>query len=357
MAHNDWGSKRPAEDTAGRLLPHAIIAKRLTFLTPNSKKPSKKILYLGILALVVILVVFISKNHIASSVLGEKNLSYSAANNLQNQKDSDSDSLSDYAEINIWHTNPKNPDTDGDGTLDGVEVNEGRDPSKLSSNGASPPYTDYLSAGDSRITTAVQIAVSTDNSASNNLTQSLSKNFFTSYLTAQDQNGKVSEPDKSTLIQNILSGVPSSTPAAQKYTLDSLNIINSPSKDQIKTYANALASVYQKDSDDYLLISNPTYDQSASYYKKLANDLSKIAVPNEIGEIHLSIVNGYNQMYVALSDLNNYQTDPVKGVLDAKLYQNNRNILPTFYLKIAQYLRENAIIFNKDEPGLMWNNI
>ena len=43
-------------------------------------------------------------------------------------KDSDYDGLTDQSEIQIYHTNPQNPDTDGDGYLDGAEVLAGTDP-------------------------------------------------------------------------------------------------------------------------------------------------------------------------------------------------------------------------------------
>jgi hypothetical protein len=42
--------------------------------------------------------------------------------------DSDNDGLTDYQEINIYHTDPHNPDTDGDGYLDGAEVKAGYNP-------------------------------------------------------------------------------------------------------------------------------------------------------------------------------------------------------------------------------------
>ncbi len=42
--------------------------------------------------------------------------------------DSDGDGLSDYDEINIYGTDPLNPDTDGDGYNDGEEVSAGYDP-------------------------------------------------------------------------------------------------------------------------------------------------------------------------------------------------------------------------------------
>ena len=43
-------------------------------------------------------------------------------------KDSDSDGLKDWEET-LWKTDPKNPDSDGDSYLDGLEVKNGYSPS------------------------------------------------------------------------------------------------------------------------------------------------------------------------------------------------------------------------------------
>ncbi len=43
-------------------------------------------------------------------------------------KDADLDGISDYDEVTIYSTDPKNPDTDEDGVLDGVEIMRGFDP-------------------------------------------------------------------------------------------------------------------------------------------------------------------------------------------------------------------------------------
>jgi len=44
--------------------------------------------------------------------------------------DSDNDRLSDWEEINVYHTNPSNPDTDGDYIIDGKEIQLGTNPLK-----------------------------------------------------------------------------------------------------------------------------------------------------------------------------------------------------------------------------------
>jgi hypothetical protein len=46
---------------------------------------------------------------------------------LKNQ-DTDNDSLSDWDEINVYHTSPYLPDSDSDGIPDGTEVKNGTDP-------------------------------------------------------------------------------------------------------------------------------------------------------------------------------------------------------------------------------------
>lgn len=55
--------------------------------------------------------------------------------------DSDLDGLSDYYEINISGTKPRNPDTDDDTVLDGAEVRAGLDPLNPSSDGENPDGT------------------------------------------------------------------------------------------------------------------------------------------------------------------------------------------------------------------------
>ena len=56
-------------------------------------------------------------------------------NNSQDKTDSDHDGISDADEISKYHTDPHNPDTDGDYVSDSVEVQNGSDPLKIDSDG------------------------------------------------------------------------------------------------------------------------------------------------------------------------------------------------------------------------------
>lgn len=53
-------------------------------------------------------------------------------------EDSDCDGLTDYYEINVSKTDPANPDSDGDGLLDGREIRAGLDPLNPTSDGSTP---------------------------------------------------------------------------------------------------------------------------------------------------------------------------------------------------------------------------
>jgi hypothetical protein len=55
--------------------------------------------------------------------------------NPDNIKDSDRDGLSDEDETNVYHTDPKKPDTDGDYVSDEKEVKQGSNPLKIDTDG------------------------------------------------------------------------------------------------------------------------------------------------------------------------------------------------------------------------------
>jgi Bacterial TSP3 repeat len=64
----------------------------------------------------------------AAAVADLKNQINAANPTVDKTKDTDGDGLSDYDEINIYHTSPYLKDTDSDGIPDGVEVKNGTDP-------------------------------------------------------------------------------------------------------------------------------------------------------------------------------------------------------------------------------------
>ena len=86
----------------------------------------KKLPPITIIIGIVLLVgglIFVLKYSNKGSLLGSRTSEVSQ----ESFKDSDNDGLRDWEE-ELYHTNPNNPDTDGDGYLDGEEINSGHNP-------------------------------------------------------------------------------------------------------------------------------------------------------------------------------------------------------------------------------------
>lgn len=69
--------------------------------------------------------------------------------------DTDNDGLKKWQE-NLWHTDPNNPDSDGDGTNDGVEVANNRDPLKRPPDSRASVVSDTTSKGEIDIFTGTK---------------------------------------------------------------------------------------------------------------------------------------------------------------------------------------------------------
>jgi len=92
-----------------------------------------------------------------------------AADAASKTKDTDGDGLSDYDEINVYHTSPYLEDTDGDGVSDGQEVKLGTDPlcnEKTSNCG-------FLSANPGATSSATSTTVATSTTPAENVDQAL----------------------------------------------------------------------------------------------------------------------------------------------------------------------------------------
>ncbi len=85
---------------------------------------------LAILAVVLWILQFSARLNKPFSVAGKKTTNITTATTTDlHLKDSDGDSLSDYDEINVYHTSPYLEDSDSDSISDKQEVLQGTDPS------------------------------------------------------------------------------------------------------------------------------------------------------------------------------------------------------------------------------------
>ena len=191
--------------------------------------------------------------------------------------DSDCDGLTN-AEEKLYGTDPNNPDTDGDGYSDGVEVKSGYDPLK-------PAPGDKITS----ITDSTSSPISTQASNNNSLTETFSKD-FDSFLKSKGST-PISTDDVNTFVDSELA-----SKTDNHVTFDTLPEIDSSQIKILKQNYAGLSDAEKKQrlANDanryleqvlYLLVSNApnAITSKSDFYtlqQEFINHLSELSKPN-----------------------------------------------------------------------------
>ncbi len=52
----------------------------------------------------------------------------------------------------------------------------------------------------------------------------------------------------------------------------------------------------------------------------------------------------------------NYSSDPAKALIAMKAFQQSAEDIKELFKTVASEMEKNDIIFNQEEPGIIWNN-
>lgn len=281
---------------------------------------------------------FLQKNKTKSVNLTAESIAITDANG-----DPDHDGLKNWEET-LWKTDPNNPDTDGDGTPDGQEIKENRDPLKAGPDDkqSSPAIN---SQNDS-------LSMDTAYASSANLTQQLAKNFNPSTLQSLRDGNSIMSMDNldagaKTALQNFKTGLtPSismselrasqdnSTQAIQKYIFE-INKLTTTTIPPSMPEQDALMSIVQSYNDAAAL----TY---ADYYDRMANNLKQITVPSDFAAMHkrgAEIFLGLSKTYEGLRNIKN---DPLKALVALQENIALRNELVTLLQNFTDQTKKYA---------------
>ena len=130
-------------------------------------------------------------------------------------KDTDGDGLSDWDELNIYHTSPYLADSDSDGILDGVEVKNGTDPNCPTGRDCSAPI---YNADANMSNSASSTPSATGQSNTTPTTQTPNLNLSASSTHQQElQNALSGQTDAATLRQLLIQA------GMDKNTLDQIS--------------------------------------------------------------------------------------------------------------------------------------
>lgn len=266
-------------------------------------------------------------------------LSFISSMFKSDENDSDNDGLKDWEEV-LWKTDKNNSDTDGDGTLDGEEVKQSRDPLK------SGPDDQLIKAADVGKTIL-------DNLGYSSRTEDFAKHFFT-YFWSFYQSGQLNDETKKQMA-DLLTEKLSQEKLLEKYKINDLNIINNNNKQSLEIYSNEMQVAidkYQiKDGENEAVIINSAMSKDnkeelqklnsiIDLYLGASQAFLSIKVPNGLSSYHLDLVNGVYNLADSLFKIKQTFDDPITGLVGINQYQEAYLKTRQAMNNIGQYLKQ-----------------
>lgn len=314
----------------------------------DNKTPSAKV---GVALIVVVLIVvgtiFGSKIQLKRPVADLQNVELLIERKSMDSfksGDEDQDNLPDWLE-EFYRTDPKNPDTDGDGTPDGEEVTLDRDPAVAGPN-------------DPLITRKDLIAdVNPDSFKQGTLTEKMSIDLFTKYINLKKQ-GQFTSEDGSKITDELAQEVAKQASLRDVYSLDELNIVES-SKETVEIYGDRLAQnifSFLTRLDGHKYLKGKEYIEKVSKeYESFAIELSQMRVPNVVQEPHLALANYMHKTSVFYASLNAGDGDPLSSLVVLNQYKQIELTDERLYTILAEYFKNNGIIFTTESTIRFWS--
>lgn len=266
-------------------------------------------------------------------------------------EDPDNDGLSNWEEA-LWGTNPNIADSDGDGTLDGIEIAARRNP--------------LVNADDDALNT-YPIVPSDEAAGEGTGTRSdaVSRTFM-SHLYHIGTQGNPSIDDIAVLEDIITNEVVQNIPYAA-HTQDDITIDTSGDVEELlRTYANTLASsllAYDELGAPYeiTLITDAIesgnlsglseLDRFIVFFTDMHDTLHALPVPSALANTHLEIINTLYAIHTSLTYVHDMHTDTVIGLTGLTTYHTSLTRMELAVQSLTTILSEASITFTEDEAG------
>ncbi|MFA5934787.1 MAG: hypothetical protein WC827_02820 [Candidatus Paceibacterota bacterium] len=291
--------------------------------------PSKKFSIVIIVAIVLIIIIAIlsyRKENISTYkntlVLGD----FSTTTWTKTKIDTDKDGLEDWQET-LYGTNRNSPDTDSDGTGDGVEIENNRNPLKANTSNSLQTPNDLLEQA-----TIERYKNIVENNKDLSYTELLSKKIASQIVSEVETSGEVSQEKASIISKSALQNIPkinytSKTTSSDLYFVEAneQNI-----KDYIRFYGleeQNISLFLEKDID--IIEAEKINKQDINKLLALSNTIisrfKEAHLPKDSAwglAYHLGIINDFEKMSLIIIDLLRFSSD------DTALYYSS---LMTYY--------------------------
>ena len=266
-------------------------------------------------------------------------------------RDQDEDGLKDWEE-ELWKTDALKADSDGDGTSDGEEGKEGRDPTK-------PAPDDKL---DSETIEKKTVPGGGDWSE----TDRLSREFFAKYLSIKQSGVPFTAADEEKLLEEFLARYPEQKPR-KIYTENNITVSEENGAASLKVYGNALGIVInahkeKEDVENELVIFERALENEdppdlenlkgrIERYERIIADLKAVPAPRSVVLAHLQLLNAVESLKESVKGMAGAFSDSVRALSSATAYPAAVEALTEAFSDIKNLLAQEKIVFGEDEPG------
>ncbi len=201
-------------------------------------------------------------------------------------------------------------------------------------------------------------STSSDVTGTGNVSDLVAKSLYTG-VESLSQSGDTSADSQQSLVSGIAAAAAKNF-TYKIYTAENLKLLSLPTKENVKFFASAVASIQNnilagmaKESSGS---GNVKLENIAKIYNNAAKSVYDLPVPVDIANTTLGIVNNYSIAASVYNTLANADQDPVKAAT-ALGYLQQANQYQTDYVNtLARYFKYSGIIFTNDEVGSYWND-
>lgn len=289
-----------------------------------------------------------------STILEGKNFDSGVCtpNANDSNKDSDDDGLKDWQELQVYKSDACKQDTDGDGYLDGEEVQSGYDPT-------------IKAPGDELPGTVPKTPRPLPANLTKYLSQQLSEDFLAGKIDSFTASGSVlSESDLAEYpaIQESIWEMKLASDSlfkAEEIDDSKIKVSNDNSKESFQKYSQQVKSAIlpkgtstnkQGETTELDLIAEfiekgdfSQLEPALEIYRSIYLDLSQIAVPSDFLEIHKRQLSIFSKMIKIYEGLQNSQEDPLKAFFAVQAYQEVVKEIDSWSSDFIQIVNENYL--------------
>ncbi len=239
-------------------------------------------------------------------------------------------------------------------------------------DGIDPTWEETLKliAGTSTDSSKIALLQATSSGEQKTLTATdrFAQTFFTDYIALKKSGALVDENTGTDLVNKLLVQDYGSAPEEKTYTESDIKILNSSSRETLKTYGNAFGAIvstpFPKGYEHELVIVvrvNDTentedlkkLDQNIARYRSIRDRLVALPVPNSLVRQHLGFINSLSAMLEGVRGMALMETDPVGATKMIARYQDNLAALSLPALEMKAYFKKQNVVFSSLESGYL----